>query len=152
MYVYNSPFWPVVGVWKLRQFQFTASIPATYITVRLSSFEGCWEHVDDFCLSADLSCATPTTIRMPNVFTPNGDGSNDRLVPFGQGELTAGQMEVYNRWGGLVFSTDDLNQGWDGTTDGKPCPDGVYFYRVQYSTVFGEDGSTQGSVTLVGSP
>ncbi len=138
-----------MDVWKLRQFQFIAPVAATYITVRLYGFEGCWINVDDFCLSPDLTCAAPSTVSMPNVFTPNGDGSNDHLIPFGKSEITGGQLDVYNRWGELVFSTDDLDQGWDGTAHGKPCPDGSYFYRVQYSTVFGENGSTQGWATLL---
>ncbi len=151
VYVYTSPYSPEIGIWKLRQFQFTATIPASYITVSQYSFEDCWVQIDDFCLSADLSCAEPAAIRMPNVFTPNGDGSNDLFIPFGRHEITAGQLEVYNRYGDLVFSTDDLDQGWDGTANGKSSPDGTYFYRMSYTTVFNENGSTQGWVTLLGS-
>ncbi len=150
-YLYNSPYFPEIGIWKLRQFQFIAPVAATYITVRLYSFEGCWINVDDFCLSSDLSCAAPSAISMPNVFTPSGDGSNDRFVPIRRSEITGGQLEIYNRWGDLIFNTDDLDNGWDGTANGKSSPDGTYFYRMSYTTVFNENGSTQGWVTLLGS-
>ena len=64
-------------------------------------------------------------IEMPNVFSPNGDGSNDRFIPLKDTGAT-GLLEVYNRWGQLVFSTRSLAQGWDGAD----APDGTYFFVV----------------------
>lgn len=147
--IYNAPNSPVIGAWKLRVFSFVAPIAANYITMRMFSNDGCWEHIDDFCLSIDQSCAIPAVIEMPNVFTPNADGLNDRFVPIGLSEVLKGSMEIYNRWGELIFTTDDLNSGWDGTAKEHKCTDGVYFYRIAYTTAFGMNGSTQGSTTLL---
>lgn len=147
--IYNAPFSPVVGEWKLRVFSFVAPIAANYITVRMFSNEGCWEHIDDFCLSADQSCTTPMVIEMPNVFTPNADGLNDRFTPIEVSEIVAGSLEIYNRWGQLIFVTDNLNNGWDGTSNERTCADGIYFYRIDYTTVYGTDGSARGSITLL---
>ena len=72
----------------------------------------------------------------PNTFTPNGDGLNDvfsiRGVCFDRLE-----MWVYNRWGGLVFHTNDKAVGWNGALDGVPCPVGAYTWKADYS---GEQG------------
>jgi gliding motility-associated-like protein len=69
---------------------------------------------------------------VPNTFTPNGDGNNDQLMVYGNG-LTYLNFEIYNRWGELVFQTNDPNVGWDGTYKGEQAPPGVYVYQVKAS-------------------
>jgi gliding motility-associated-like protein len=68
-------------------------------------------------------------IEMPNVFSPNGDGHNDRFIPL---DYTGAPclLEIYNRWGQKVFSTTALAQGWDGHTEGGEVPGGTYYYVV----------------------
>jgi len=66
----------------------------------------------------------------PNAFTPNGDGSNDEFKPLGPTDnITQYNLQVYNRWGQLVFSSDDPNVPWDGGNTRQP---GVYIYKVKY--------------------
>lgn len=67
---------------------------------------------------------------LPNVFTPNSDRMNDFFVPFPYRGVKEVRMQIFNRWGQLVFSTADPDIGWDGTlnNNGEPVPDGVYFY------------------------
>ncbi len=70
---------------------------------------------------------------LANVFTPNGDGSNDVFTVNG---LQAGdQVQIYNRWGTLVYKFRGVNDRWDGrnTSGGKEKP-GVYFYVVTRSS------------------
>lgn len=67
---------------------------------------------------------------IPNVFTPNGDGINDLYFITSSG-LTEFSLIIVNRWGELVFETDDPNEGWDGTVNGNKCSDGVYFYSMK---------------------
>ena len=81
----------------------------------------------------------PPNIRFPNVFTPNGDGFNDYFFPVHQNIINY-KLVVYNRWGNIVFSTVDVYQKWDGTTNGHPCPEGTYFYTVEYEG-FGQKAS-----------
>jgi hypothetical protein len=67
-------------------------------------------------------------LRIPNVFTPNGDGLHDRWRPFGE-NFRIQQMEVYDRWGVLIWQGG--REGWDGRNqEGEPTPPGTYFYQV----------------------
>lgn len=68
--------------------------------------------------------------RLPNAFTPDGDGANDVYTPFpGWRFVEQVEMQIFNRWGGLVFETSDPALNWDGrTSDGKLVSDGTYFY------------------------
>ena len=69
---------------------------------------------------------------LPNIFTPNGDGVNDLFqpLPFPEEFIDHIDIKIYNRWGNLVYQTDDPYINWDGTNmnTGKPVPDGVYYY------------------------
>jgi len=72
---------------------------------------------------------------VPNAFTPDGDGNNDifKPVPINP-ELTIDNwhLTIYNRWGGIVFSSDDINIGWAGKKNNVDCPAGVYVYRFTF--------------------
>jgi len=81
-------------------------------------------------------------IEMPNVFSPNGDGHNDRFLPLDY-TGTPGLLEVFNRWGQMIFSTRALAQGWSG----NDVPDGTYYFVVTPDDT--ELGPLTGHVTLV---
>ncbi len=66
---------------------------------------------------------------IPNVFTPNGDNINDRLVAKTSGLVEKVDMKIFNRYGMLVFETDEPKINWDGTYKGKIVSPGVYFYQ-----------------------
>ncbi len=70
---------------------------------------------------------------LPNTFTPNGDGSNDVFEPFpGWRFVNKVDMQVYNRWGNLVFETQDPAIQWDGTAqNGQPVAEGAYLYKCR---------------------
>lgn len=72
-------------------------------------------------------------ISVPNIFTPNGDGYNDRMEMFLSPTLTNEiySYRIFNRWGTLVFETTDSNEGWDGTFNGRDLPGGVYVYLIE---------------------
>jgi gliding motility-associated-like protein len=65
-------------------------------------------------------------ITLPNVFSPNGDGVNDRFLPFEQypGKW---RLTVLNRWGKEVFTTASVTSGWNGAD----APDGIYFWTLE---------------------
>lgn len=67
---------------------------------------------------------------LPNIFTPNRDGVNDFFIPFPYRGVEKVDMQVFNRWGQLVYRSEDPALGWDGTLldSGEPVPDGVYYY------------------------
>ncbi len=88
-------------------------------------------------------------IYLPNAFSPNGDGVNDLLIPFGKNAFFE-NMKIFNRWGGLVHDTDDPASGWDGSVRGKPAGTGVYVVLIQYLDEFtGEEKWFSGEVVLI---
>jgi gliding motility-associated-like protein len=73
------------------------------------------------------------TFAVADAFSPNGDGKNDTYYIMAK-EVRSFHMDIYNRWGQTVFSTDDITQAWDGTFKGQPQPEGVYslFFALEY--------------------
>ncbi len=70
-------------------------------------------------------------IFIPNTFTPNDDNINDVFSVKGLGLKQEGYlMEIFDRWGTLIYSSKDLNKGWDGTVKGVKAAEGVYIYQV----------------------
>jgi gliding motility-associated-like protein len=67
---------------------------------------------------------------VPNVFSPNGDGNNDRFMIDYTGSQTF-NMRVTDRWGVQLYTSTNKNEGWDGMNlSGQASPEGVYFYEV----------------------
>jgi gliding motility-associated-like protein len=82
-----------------------------------------------------LRAIPPPTVEVPNAFTPDNDQLNDTFGPVVLGEqslLSVLQMDVYNRWGQVVFSSTPQQVRWDGQVNGQPAPPDVYVYRLQY--------------------
>lgn len=81
------------------------------------------------------------SIYVPNAFTPNGDEFNQTFLPkAGDGiDVTNYLFYIFNRWGGLVFETNDIHIGWDGTFMGFPSPEGEYIWKMQYGIIDGID-------------
>ena len=69
-------------------------------------------------------------LRVPNVFTPNGDGKNDEFR-VAYRSIKEFHCWVYNRWGKLVYDWTDPEKGWDGTINGRPAAEGAYFYVIR---------------------
>ena len=87
--------------------------------------------------------------RMPDIFSPNGDGTNDIFKPFFLGQMDVVEVRVYNRWGVLVFESNDMNNpGWDGMYKGNPAPADVYIWEVRVG--LGDQVKPEtGQVTLI---
>lgn len=90
------------------------------------------------------------SIYIPNAFSPNGDGANDvfNVSTFGLSK-EGFYIRVFNRWGEIVFESDDLFKGWDGLSGGDVCSSGVYVYKVVYLTLKDEVQEQTGTVTLI---
>jgi gliding motility-associated-like protein len=78
------------------------------------------------------------TVYFPTAFTPDGDSLNDIFRPVVQ-NISSFKMYIFNRWGELVYSTEDAAKGWDGTIGGKACPAGTYTYTATYGLSLRED-------------
>lgn len=92
---------------------------------------------------------------MPNVFSPNGDGTNDIFTLYGGADVQLIQeLQVFDRWGNIVFQrknleSNDPSNGWDGQFQGKPAPTGVYVYKARLLMGNDEERTFFGSVMLV---
>jgi gliding motility-associated-like protein len=82
---------------------------------------------------------------MPNVFTPNGDGLNEKFVPLQKYNVASFYIQIYNRWGQQVFETNDLENGWDG----GDFTSGVYYWFAQYTGVNEKSYTQKGWVQLI---
>ena len=71
---------------------------------------------------------------VPNSFTPNKDGINDVFLPQIYGIMEY-ELEIYNRWGELLFHSNQLDMGWDGSFKDTACPSGVYLWKIKAKTI-----------------
>jgi len=105
------------------------------------------------CQSSDtILVQNDCYMNIPNVFTPNGDGSNDYFFPrqYLTRGLTAFKMDIYNRWGQMVFESTSLDgSGWDGKFNNLDQPVGVYVYVIDATFKDGQKEHHQGNVTLL---
>jgi len=89
-------------------------------------------------------------MEIPNVFSPNGDQIND-LFAVKHKAVKNFYGQIYNRWGKKLFEWTDVNSGWDGSIQGEPASDGVYFYIIKGSGVQDQTFEFKGSVQLISS-
>lgn len=95
---------------------------------------------------------TDCNVILPTAFSPNGDGHNDVLKPIIVGnqnqDFKFEQMQIINRWGNVIFTTNDAKIGWDGTYKGTMQPAENYFYFVRYRCN-GKEKIMKGNVVIV---
>lgn len=114
-----------------------ASLTATHKYVNLEQRDYCYrvtayqkDSNDIFSESNEACISTKPRLYAPNVFTINGDKINDTYC-LGGVFIDQYELRIYNRWGIKVFESFDLNECWDGTFEGKPCPSDVYVYYAK---------------------
>ncbi|MBL7766149.1 MAG: PKD domain-containing protein [Chitinophagaceae bacterium] len=91
-------------------------------------------------------------LNIPNSFSPNGDGLNDFFIPreLLSSGLSSFHMNIFNRWGELVFTTDNIDgRGWDGKFNGVPQPMGVFVYVIEAQFINQVRKNYSGNVTLI---
>ena len=89
---------------------------------------------------------------IPNCFTPDANGKNDMFQPLGVGiDEDNYRMDIFDRWGENVFTSNNFRKGWDGTVKGstKAAPQGVYVYKLQVVDLQGEKHPFVGHVTVL---
>ncbi len=72
-------------------------------------------------------------VYVPNAFTPDGDHKNDVFIPILECDIIEYNLNIFNRWGQLVFSTTDKNEAWDGNIHNESVPVGVYAWTLSYT-------------------
>ncbi|NQX96348.1 MAG: gliding motility-associated C-terminal domain-containing protein [Flavobacteriales bacterium] len=116
----------------------------TTYTIFLTDFNGCMAS-DDVIVTVDVE----NSFFIPNTFTPNNNGRNDVFRAYGT-QVDQFEMQIYNRWGELIFSTNDLEIGWNGTYKGKLVQEGVYVWKIFFKEkVTGKNYRRIGHVNLL---
>ncbi len=113
------------------------------ICLRVKTLQAC---ADTMCLPLKVD-PTPT-IYAPSAFTPNGDGKNDHFALVCTHIKTV-QLEIFNRWGELIYAGDGVKQGWDGTYQGRPVQADIYVWKALVEDNLKETKRLSGKVALV---
>lgn len=116
-------------------------------TVEVSN--GCNNEVFKFLVDEkECNCE----IVAPNVFTPNGDGTNETMVISGTSDIARYNLRIFNRWGKQVYETDNIGNYWNGNLNGKEVPSGAYYWAVDIQCIQGNlilDNFYKGWITLL---
>ncbi len=118
-------------------------LSTTTYSLLATSANGC-TITDDIQIIIEQTC---DKIDLPTAFSPNQDGMNDSFRPINQ-FLENFELQIFNRWGNLVYRSDNVQLGWDGTNNGTLLPLGTYVYTVSW-TCEGELQQDRGSVLLM---
>jgi gliding motility-associated-like protein len=121
------------------------TVPAVWpVCLMIADAGGC---VDTVCKDVTLF-GFPADIYFPNAFTPNDNHHNDIYLPLGI-SISIFTMDIYDRWGEKIFSTNDINKGWDGTYQGKPVPNAIYVYKAHVEFENFDIKEFYGSIALI---
>jgi gliding motility-associated-like protein len=128
---------------------FTSDQSQTSYTIQLIAFNefGCSDTV-----SRKINRFVDNLVFIPNAFTPDGNNTNNTFMPvfFKPEEVQEYQLEIFNRWGELIFTSESAVEYWDGTYKGKMVPDGIYTWKLHlYDNTSGKDVDFIGHVTLL---
>ena len=89
--------------------------------------------------------------RIPNAFSPNDDGVNDefRIVGLPPENITKYNIQVFNKWGQVVFTSSNILESWDGKMKGQECPEGLYAWAIYFEDNNKTRVSNKGTVMLI---
>ncbi|HEY3384945.1 MAG TPA: gliding motility-associated C-terminal domain-containing protein [Saprospiraceae bacterium] len=130
--------------------QLVAPIITTAYTVFVTSIDGCADRD-----SMTVSVTTDQKVYVPNIFSPNGDGSNDVLsISVGDGVEEISSFEIFDRWGNMVFGAKhilptDPAVSWDGLFKGERLNPAVFTYKAVISYTSGNIETRYGDITLM---
>ena len=157
---YKIYFTSVLGGTYQEIYEIANAEEVSFVRENLNSLAGCYAvtAIDSSGNESPLGekfCVDNCPIyELPNIFTPGGDGVNDFLVPFPYKFVEDIDIKIFNRWGTLVFETNNPNIGWDGKDmrSGIAVPSGVYFYvctvnEIRLSGI--EPRVIKGNVTII---
>lgn len=128
-------------------FVFPDEEPGSYtVCLEVENQHGC---IDDICKVVVINDFF--TIYVPNAFTPDGDGKNDVFFAFVDGIVPSSfELMIFNRWGDLIFTTNDPNGFWDGMHRGQKAQQDVYVWKIKLKdNVEGKKRSYYGHVSLL---
>ncbi|WP_299254701.1 PKD domain-containing protein [uncultured Cytophaga sp.] len=113
--------------------------------LNVTDVRGCYDQNYQY----NIKIKPETFIKMPTMFTPNGDGNNDVVFVNGWGVKTLLEYQIFNRWGQLIFTTSNMHEGWDGTFNGALQSSDIYVYKVKALTWKNIEIKEEGYINLV---
>ncbi len=125
-----------------------APLETTTYTVTITDLFGCFKRDTVTVEVSERICDEPY-IFIPNAFTPNNDTKNDVLYVRSEILQSTIVFKIFNKWGELVFESNNIEKGWDGTYLGKECMPGVYDYYIEGVCFENEKFFKKGNVTLI---
>lgn len=117
------------------------------VSLLATSIHGCTDFV-----SHPIEITPDFALYIPNCFTPDANGKNDMFQPLGIGiDEDNYRMDIFDRWGENIFTSNNFRKGWDGTVKGstKTAPQGVYIYKLQVLDLQGGKHPYVGHVTVI---
>jgi gliding motility-associated-like protein len=122
------------------------AFPGTYhVMLSTESLYGCVDTT-----GVDINVSGEMMIYAPTAFSPNHDLVNENFIIIGEGiDLETFKMEIFNRWGERIYTTSDYELGWNGTTNEKECPEGIYVWVITFEDLYGNPYTQTGQVTLI---
>ncbi len=132
--------------------------PGLYdVTLSVENEQGCKDEVTKL---GAVKAEQGGEMSFPNAFTPNPDGPSDGQYDFGdrsnhvfypsvQKGIVEYELQIFSRWGEILFQSHDTEKGWDGYYKNKLCPQGVYIWRVKAKFSNGHTTTRAGDVTLL---
>ena len=118
--------------------------PISFI-VEYTDTLGCFDSQDEY----QICILDKYTVDVPSAFTPNGAGENDMIFVKGHGIEELFYFRIYNRWGEIIFETNDINVGWDGTYKGEAQNMETYIYQAKVRFYNDELEEKGGSITII---
>lgn len=104
---------------------------------------------NDICSVSNTVEINPSLyLYVPNAFTPNDDGLNDSFGALGYG-VKDYHLIIYNRWGQLIFESEEQNKQWDGTYHGVKAPIGSYVYSIDSTGYYHDNFHKEGTISIV---
>jgi len=122
------------------------TMPGTYhVVLTTTSLYGCVDTA-----GVDIQVSNEYNIFAPTAFTPNNDEINETFRIFGNSiDPNSYMILIYDRWGAIQFKSSNMEEEWDGTDGTRPCPEGVYTWRIYFKDMFGIDYEKTGTVMLL---
>jgi gliding motility-associated-like protein len=110
-------------------------------------------HAENALACKEVSCKevilkSDWTFYIPNSFSPNGDGKNDVFYCYGT-NFSGYELQIFDRWGQLLYKSTDRSEGWDGLINGKPAKPDIYIYKVKIADEGGSEHLYRGHLSII---
>ena len=138
--------------WQIDIFKISSNLNESFVFEKSGIYEIKLTGQDSYGCKNDttilLKIFNPVSVYVPNAFTPDRSSFNNTFFPVMESVLAV-DFKIFNRWGELIFRTNDIFSSWDGTYSGENVPEDVYIYVIETTSILNEKDKFVGHVTLI---